>query len=242
MFEVSQVAPNDIDERIVPLEGARNVRDAGGYPTIDGRIVRWGAIYRSGRVNKLSRGDVDYLSELGIATVFDLRTPYECLLSPNPYHGMADVAIIPCWCEFDGSGPSLSLVEAVHDERGVGAAHLYASLVSMRPQIQKMLRAMASGPSTILIHSSNGERRCGLAVAAILLLLGVSEERIVQDYALSQELLSSPDAGAAMPEADHLPSVFRRLDRDFGSAFEFLGVGDELSKWELFAIRKKFLC
>jgi len=64
-------------ERRIPLAGAANFRDLGGYPTQDGRRVRWRRLFRSDRLAELSPADVDVLRELGITTVFDLRTADE---------------------------------------------------------------------------------------------------------------------------------------------------------------------
>lgn len=30
----------------IPLKGAYNVRDLGGYPAADGKMTRWGILYR----------------------------------------------------------------------------------------------------------------------------------------------------------------------------------------------------
>ena len=36
------------DHRLLNFEGIANFRDLGGYPTEDGRQVKWGVLYRSG--------------------------------------------------------------------------------------------------------------------------------------------------------------------------------------------------
>ena len=41
---------------------------------MDGRIVKWGQVYRSGRLVKLSDNDVARLDQLGIRTVVNLLT------------------------------------------------------------------------------------------------------------------------------------------------------------------------
>ena len=59
--------------RRLPLEGASNLRDLGGYATADGRHVRWGLVYRSDQLARLTDNDYEYLARLGIATVCDFR-------------------------------------------------------------------------------------------------------------------------------------------------------------------------
>ncbi|WP_055586221.1 tyrosine-protein phosphatase [Streptacidiphilus griseoplanus] len=59
--------------RSLGLEGALNARDLGGYRTGDGRSVRHGVALRSDALHRLSAGDLDTLSALGLRQVVDLR-------------------------------------------------------------------------------------------------------------------------------------------------------------------------
>ena len=63
--------------RLLPLVGAFNFRDLGGYATVDGRHTRWGRVYRSDTLTALSSEDLEILRELGLRTVVDLRTKNE---------------------------------------------------------------------------------------------------------------------------------------------------------------------
>jgi protein-tyrosine phosphatase len=49
----------------------------GGYETVDGRQVKWGEVFRSGRLPDLSDADVDRLGSLGVRTVVNFLTPAE---------------------------------------------------------------------------------------------------------------------------------------------------------------------
>ncbi|MCP4418124.1 MAG: tyrosine-protein phosphatase, partial [Chloroflexi bacterium] len=64
-------------ERILPLQKGINVRDAGGYHTQDGQMVRWGKLYRSGSMSRLTVADQAYLQRLGVRLVCDLRSVAE---------------------------------------------------------------------------------------------------------------------------------------------------------------------
>ena len=63
-----------MSEQHIPLDGQANFRDLGGYETADSRSVKWGEVYRSGRLSQLSDEDVARLGELGIRTVVNLLT------------------------------------------------------------------------------------------------------------------------------------------------------------------------
>ena len=66
-----------VAERLVALEGDPNFRDLGGYTTTDGHTVRWGRVYRSGSIDKLTDADLTKIHALGIKLVCDLRAPSE---------------------------------------------------------------------------------------------------------------------------------------------------------------------
>ncbi|NCF68661.1 MAG: protein-tyrosine-phosphatase, partial [Chloroflexi bacterium] len=61
-------------KRHIDLAGQANFRDLGGYQTIDGRSLKWGQVYRSGRLVKLTDEDLVRLEQLGIRTVVNLLT------------------------------------------------------------------------------------------------------------------------------------------------------------------------
>ena len=48
-------------ERVLPLEGANNFRDIGGYRTGDGKTVRWGYLYRSDHLHNLTDKDLSLI-------------------------------------------------------------------------------------------------------------------------------------------------------------------------------------
>src|ERR1041384_1455200 len=65
-------------QRVIDLEGCLNFRDLGGYPTADGRRVRWRLVFRSDALHPLTPADVTRVrDELRIAAVVDLRSSAE---------------------------------------------------------------------------------------------------------------------------------------------------------------------
>src|SRR3954451_18769 len=64
-------------QRLVPLEGARNFRDLGGYPTGDGGRTRWGLVFRSDALHRLTVEDAALVGRLGLRVVYDLRRDVE---------------------------------------------------------------------------------------------------------------------------------------------------------------------
>src|SRR6202048_4145873 len=64
---------SDSPARHLNLAGASNFRDLGGYPTKDGRTVRWRQIFRSNHLGHLTEADIGVLRGLGLRNAFDFR-------------------------------------------------------------------------------------------------------------------------------------------------------------------------
>ena len=80
-------------DRHLNLSGASNFRDLGGYPTADGRTVRWRQIFRSNHLGHLSDDDAAVLRRLGVRSAFDFRgaeerTAAQCGMSEITVHSL----------------------------------------------------------------------------------------------------------------------------------------------------------
>lgn len=69
--------------RLLPIEGAYNVRDLGGYPTKDGKQVKWRKLLRSGDLNELTLQDLNYLKDIPVITDIDFRSFQEKEAAPD---------------------------------------------------------------------------------------------------------------------------------------------------------------
>jgi len=168
--------------RRIALDGAVNFRDIGGYRTADGRSVRWRSLFRADNLSHLSEPDRDVVRTLGIATVIDLRTRGELELERFPvdeipvhFHHVPLTADLPPFTEFRG-GPE------------VFARHYLDIARQSGDQIARALRIVAQPESQpAVVHCAAGKDRTGVLVAVLLALLGVPDETIAEDYALSAE-------------------------------------------------------
>ena len=66
-----------MQDRIKTLDGVLNFRDFGGYPTMDGRRVATGKLYRTASFAEASEADIAWLEKLGAKFIVDLRRPEE---------------------------------------------------------------------------------------------------------------------------------------------------------------------
>ena len=81
---------SDTPPRHLNLAGASNFRDLGGYPGMDGRIVRWRQIFRSNHLGHLTETDVEVLRPLGLKSAFDFRGTEERVAATC---GLAEIAV-----------------------------------------------------------------------------------------------------------------------------------------------------
>ena len=71
--------------RHIALKGAQNVRDLGGYSTVDGGRTQWGRFIRCANMHQLTEDDKRFLVEYGAGTVIDLRTSSSAERLPNAF-------------------------------------------------------------------------------------------------------------------------------------------------------------
>lgn len=207
---LSPVAANVIalkdDRRVLDLEGGVNFRDLGGYYTNDGRVTKWGLLYRSGSPAGLTAADQAELARRGIRTVCDFRSTPERADEPNPYTAAnSDIAY---WTRdyADASGDLMAVLGGADASAGTSRAAmiaLYRELPNDHAQsFRQMFAFIAEGKVPLAFNCTAGKDRTGVAAALILTLLGVPRETVVADYALSDDLVDYKAQIAANADSD----------------------------------------
>lgn len=204
-------AAQTVHDRLVPLQGGQNFRDLGGYRTSDGRIVKWGMLYRSGAMNALTPADFATLAQRGLRTVCDLRDTRERTKAPVTWptgHGPAVFAD-----DYDMTGAMRELADPALD--GVKARAMmqrtYADLpFRFAGQYRRMFTELAAGHAPLAVNCSAGKDRTGVAAALLLTALGVPRATVMQDYLLSNRYFDPARAAAQDPNtaafAQRLPA------------------------------------
>lgn len=180
--------PDAIEKRFVPLEGGVNLRDIGGYPTRDGRRVRWGRVYRSGTLSDLTDADLERLAALNLRLICDLRAAEEIERQPDrlpPTPGLAYVHL--------PTNAPTPLREWLHtlifrrDALDEVVADSYIRLATTRAEALGAVLIRLAAPDALpaLIHCTAGKDRTGIIIALLLHLLGVADDLVFADYALS---------------------------------------------------------
>ena len=174
--------------RLVALEGCLNFRDLGGYPTADGRTVRWRQVYRSDALHLLTPSDVARLrDELRVRDVIDLRSSAEVRSEGQGPLAGGDVRFhhVPL---FDGE------VRAEDRERAnqISLADRYVFLTELaKDRIGRVVTMVATAEAGAVFHCAAGKDRTGVISALLLGLLGVPDDVIVADYVATRENLDA---------------------------------------------------
>lgn len=228
--------------RRLPLSGAINFRDLGGYAAAEGRCVRWGQLYRSDSLSEVTDADLQAIQGLGLRSLFDLRHAHERGLRPNRLGRDADLRVHEIGFYPQGVEGLLEKVRTraiTAPEARSALQDIYWQLPVEQVAVYSTLIHALLEPQALpaLIHCTSGKDRTGFAAAVLLMALGVSRETIVQDYALTNDYRrdirfmvgSNADPGvmdavtAASPE--YLAAAFRSIDVHWGSDQAFLQVG-----------------
>ena len=197
-------------ERLVTLEGAVNFRDIGGYKSSDGRTVKWGKIFRSDGLARLTRNDHAILEKMGLKLVIDFRRESEVKMSPDnlPEENSVDYLHLPVsGADFDTvsamdrlkKGDTDWLTESFMRDGYVNNIDTYAEAWGT---VMKRLSDSENLP--LVFHCTAGKDRTGACAALILLILGVPEETVIFDHGLSNTYL-----------ADFLETIYSYL-KEFG--------------------------
>lgn len=196
--------------RWIELAGAENIRDLGGLPTVDGRVVQRHRLIRSDSLQALTDDDVRYLvDEVGVRAVADLRTGVEVASEgPGPITREPLVAVRHLSL-FPEAGDNTDAVAADDDEpvvlpwqdrkrsideneRRRGASGVYLSYLDDRADsVIDALRLIAGTEGATIVHCAAGKDRTGVVVALALAEVGVARDAIVEDYALSGERIEA---------------------------------------------------
>ncbi|MBB2942127.1 protein tyrosine/serine phosphatase [Actinoplanes lutulentus] len=173
--------------RNLPFAKAYNFRDVGGYTGLDGRTVRWRRLFRADSLHRLSEQDTEAFALLGIKTVIDLRRPFEIEKFGRvaEEHGVDYRNVVLRHVDWEG----VEHPEDVLHERWLADRYLNFA-EDGHEGIAEALRVIASADAApVVVHCMAGKDRTGTVCALALSLVGVGDEEIAADYALTTEAM-----------------------------------------------------
>jgi protein-tyrosine phosphatase len=224
-----------VNDRLLRFEGMVNFRDLGGLPA-EGGTIRRGRLFRSDSLAYATPSDARRLTgELGLTTIIDLRGLYEV-----EHLGRGPLA----------QTPVVYVSAPIVDVSGAGdmAGHYLAMLDEKGGVLGSMIRLIAgSAALPAVFHCEAGCDRTGVLAAVVLSLLGVPDEAIAEDYALTSAAMPAihtrvrevarqlglatrpPEADEWVPEAEMMLGTLKLARERWGGIREWAelnGVGE----------------
>jgi len=269
MSETNSIVEKSISQkqysRRIQLSGTKNFRDLGGYPTVDGKFIRWGVLYRSDSLHKLTKKDLQKLASLKLSHVFDFRSENEVAQEPDRLVKGIKLIRLPM---LDAS------TKIWHEQRN----DMVKNMKTLNPP--EFLRATNSELATkftpeykifyqellkskgdpILFHCAAGKDRTGFAAATLLRILGVSHDIVLQDYLLTNRYFLDSFKlslfigtvlkgrkfingirGFMIADKSYLNAAFEALEEEYGSFENYVHDGLGLTNQDIVLLKKYYL-
>lgn len=186
----------------IKLKGARNTRLVPAFIAADGKRVKEGAFIRSGKLNKVPKKKLNnFLDEYNVTKILDFRTDVEVQEAGSiTYPSDVYYQHLPLLNKaFFGVTHEKKMSKILYKESKKMKfediepgymTEMYKSIV-FDPYSQSKFKEFFDvilnneDGGSILYHCNGGKDRTGITTLFILTLLGVSEEDILKDFAMS---------------------------------------------------------
>ena len=172
-------------EKCLMLDNCPNFRDLGGYATLGGGATQYGRFYRADCLSKLGEADIETLVDQDICTVVDLRHESELARAANPLAQHPDFEYYNISLVDGAAGPNDM------DAMPESLAQMYKDLAdNAQPQLERVFRILLyKEDGGAVFHCAAGKDRTGVVAALLLMLAGVSDKLVVDDYAATYPLM-----------------------------------------------------
>jgi len=196
---ISQVTPG----QSLSIASVPNLRDLGGYEASDGSTVAEGLVYRSNQLSGISAEDMEKLAELELKVDYDLRTSDEKDARPDELPDGVEYVWLDVLADSPQAGPAM-LEKLMEDPEEANAAlgggkaeagfqqsyREFVSLPSAKAEFSKLFIGLGDEELLpALFHCTTGKDRTGWAAAALLTLVGVPKDVVMEDYLRSNDYI-----------------------------------------------------
>lgn len=264
------------------IEGVPNFRDIGGYavsapeasanennPT--SLSVRQKFLFRSGTLTHLtSRGAETLVDDLGVRTIYDLRSVTQTAKQPTPPALLANnnVQIDPNpvfpMTELSPERLVARYRQYMSDSGSDGFVAAYSEILrSGRAAFRRVFEHVRDRPQEpLLFHCAAGKDRTGVLAALLLLTAGVAEDVVAREYALTdvglgeklkepyiKSLLKDPNFANDRPGVErmlsakesYMAATIKWLEKEYGGVQGYLRKALELREDDIAKIRKSLV-
>lgn len=156
-----------------------NLRDLGGYPTLEGGYTQYGRILRSDCPKNFDDRDIKAIEKLHIETVIDFRLQKEIDSAPSYFQNHPSVSYHNLEFKVGHEPPKTE----------ENLSEIYLEMMEEKATMRSILETIADANGPVLYHCAVGKDRTGIVTAVILMLCHVPKEDIIADYQLSATYL-----------------------------------------------------
>lgn len=249
-------------ERVLPIQGSENIRELGGYQTVDGRTVKWRKVLRGAVLAHLTDADKTFLENYGLKTIIDFRSIQEQQEQPDDTIKGAEHVSLPVFPTTEASPQEMMKdLLAKHEDSKTIMEASYEHFVTDPHSVAtygKFFEWLTNNKdeNVLLFHCTAGKDRTGFGAALFLAALGVDRSVIMQDYLLTNQYLNKQKAELRkmiqkedvpqeiidsseellMADPSYLNAAFAAIDKNYGTVGNFLveGLGfDSLAQEDL---------
>jgi protein-tyrosine phosphatase len=249
-----------------------NLRDLGGYQTSDGATVSTDLVYRSNQLSGITPEDMAKIADLGLKTDYDLRTSAEKDSRPDELPDGVEYVWLDVLADSPQAGPAMleklmvnpeeanSALGGGQAEEGFQASYReFVSLPSAKAEFSKLFLGLGDEQKLpALFHCTTGKDRTGWAAAALLTLLGVPMDTVVEDYLRSNDYIIPMYQGVidefvaaggeeSIPlailgvEQEYLEAGFDEMETEYGTIESYFADGLGIDAEQQQAIREVYL-
>ncbi len=256
--------PPSIGDQRLPLSGAVNFRDLGGYLTADNHRIKRGLVFRSDHLSRLTMEDQRILQDLRFKVVCDLRTVCEQQRAPDLLPLDGSIRLLPLPVQAGGFDPARVRERLQAGDTSWLSMDFFIELYQrylddFGPVWGRIYNLIASPDNLPLVfHCTGGKDRTGICAALLLKALGVREESILLDhdqsnacnaqrlqpiYAEFAALGIGPEQAAPYLQApiEPLVAMLEHLEKTYGTIEDYLQRKAGLDETTILALRSCLL-
>lgn len=215
---------------LLPMGGAHNMRDLGGFVNAFGKHTKYKKIFRSDDLTSLTMEDLGYLDRLPIRTVIDFRSTSEI---QNAVDHLPQT--VSQYIKLSIEAGNINEIDISGIEKPEELMkQMYANIVRGSQELfKKFFKIIQDRHNLPLIfHCTAGKDRTGIASALFLSALMVDKKDIMIDYMRSRECLKGkygelmekyPELESLLTvKEEYLQEAFRIIDEEYEGMENYL--------------------
>ena len=183
-----------VSNRFFDFDSIQNFRDVGGYYTSNNRQVRWGKLFRSGNLKRLTERDSAELQKLNIKTIIDMRAKDASLEAVNPIHADNYYRLPVGYSSFEIVATKIQKNHFMRGDAMIYTQDLYKDIIENNTEELAQFFDYLCDESNypITYNCFFGKDQSGLVTYFLLRALDIPAETIEEDYMASNKGIKKP--------------------------------------------------